>query len=120
MNRKRKRVHAAGDVVLLEFPGARQVKRRPAVVVSSDLYHRKRPDIVVGLITSQTGTATSPTDYVLQDWRSVGLHQPSAYRTFLVTVPSSMASQLIGRLSKRDLDRVRKCLQLALTHADSP
>ena len=120
MNRKRKRVPAAGDVVLLEFPGAREVKRRPAVVVSSSLYHRLRPDIVVGLITSQIKGATSPTDYVLEDWRSVGLHQPSAYRTFLVTLPSSAVSHYIGKLSTIDLEQVRKCLQLALSHVDSP
>jgi mRNA interferase MazF len=28
-----------GDVVTVEFPGAQGIKRRPAVVVSSDVYH---------------------------------------------------------------------------------
>ena len=38
-----------GDVVTVEFPGIGGVKRRPAVVVSTDQYHRTRPDIILGL-----------------------------------------------------------------------
>jgi mRNA interferase MazF len=55
-----------GDVVAIDFPGVTGVKRRPAVVLSSAVYHASRPDVVVGLITSQTTTALGPTDYVLQ------------------------------------------------------
>ena len=54
-----------GDVVTVDFPGVTGVKRRPAVVLSSAVYHASRPDVVVGLITSQTTTALGPTDYVL-------------------------------------------------------
>jgi len=55
-----------GDVVVLDFPGVTGVKRRPTVVISSAVYHASRPDVVVGLITSQT-IALGPTDYLLQD-----------------------------------------------------
>jgi len=50
---------------VIDFPGVAGVKRRPSVVVSSPVYHAARPDVVVGLITSQTA-AIGPTDYVLQ------------------------------------------------------
>jgi mRNA interferase MazF len=50
-----------GDVVAIDFPGVTGVKRRPTVIVSSPVYHAARPDVVVGLITSQT-TAIGPTD----------------------------------------------------------
>jgi mRNA interferase MazF len=50
-----------GDVVVLDFPGVTGVKRRPTVVLSSAVYHTSRPDVVVGLITSQT-IALGPTD----------------------------------------------------------
>jgi hypothetical protein len=33
-----------GDVVTVDFVGAIGTKRRPAVVVSSGLYHQHRPD----------------------------------------------------------------------------
>jgi mRNA interferase MazF len=35
-----------GDVVTVDFLGATGPKRRPAVVVSSALYHQHRPDLV--------------------------------------------------------------------------
>ena len=59
-----------GDVVVLDFPGVTGVKRRPTVVISSTIYHASRPDVVVGLITSQT-IVLGPTDYLLQDWAQV-------------------------------------------------
>jgi mRNA interferase MazF len=59
-----------GDVVVLDFPAVTGVKCRPTVVISSTVYHASRPDVVVGLITSQT-IALGPTDYLLQDWAQV-------------------------------------------------
>jgi mRNA interferase MazF len=63
---------SAGDVVVVDFPGVTGVKR-PSVVLSSDEYHKVRPDLIVGLITSQTGGATESTDCELKDWASAGL-----------------------------------------------
>ncbi len=54
----------AGDVVTVDFPGVTGIKRRPALILSSATYHTNRPDIIVGLITSQT-TGLGVTDYVL-------------------------------------------------------
>jgi hypothetical protein len=69
-----------GTVVTVEFPGALGVKRRPAIVVSSATYHTTRPDVVLGLLTSQIASATGPTDYTLHDWSAAGLHSASAFR----------------------------------------
>jgi mRNA interferase MazF len=62
----------AGDIVTVDFPGVTGVKRRPALVLSSATYHAARPDIIVGLITTQT-KGLGVTDYVLQDWQAAGL-----------------------------------------------
>src|SRR5215204_3016970 len=88
-----------GDVVILDFPGVQQTKRRPAVIVSAHLYHRERPDVIVGLITSQINAATAATDYQLQDWARARLIQPSAFRSFLVTLPRSAIKGRVGKLS---------------------
>src|SRR5436190_707889 len=58
------------------------IKRRPAVVVSSPLYHQHRPDLISGVLTSQVSRATTPLDYVLADWASAGLRQPSTFRAY--------------------------------------
>jgi len=41
--------YSFGSIVLVPFPFTNQsiVKKRPAVVVSSDEYNRKRPDIII-------------------------------------------------------------------------
>jgi mRNA interferase MazF len=56
-----------GDVVVMDFLGATGIKRRPAVIVSSDLYHQNRPDVIVGVVTSNLLDATTPTDWALLD-----------------------------------------------------
>ncbi|MBI4639848.1 MAG: type II toxin-antitoxin system PemK/MazF family toxin [Candidatus Tectomicrobia bacterium] len=103
----------AGDVVLIDFPGVTEVKNRPAIVVSTDLYHNHRSDIIIALVTTQIASATAPTDYVLQDWAAAGLRRPSVSRSFLATVPARRAVS-IGRLSDRDWQEVQACLKLAL------
>lgn len=102
-----------GDVVVVDFPGVTGIKRRPAVVVSTDTYHRTRPDAILGLLTSQVAAATGPTDCVLQDWQAVGLRSPSAFRAFLATMPT-VSLTTIGHLSGRDWRKVQGCLQVAL------
>jgi mRNA-degrading endonuclease toxin of MazEF toxin-antitoxin module len=44
-----------GDVIVVPFPFTDQTttKKRPAVVVSSEAYHRERPDLILMAITSQ-------------------------------------------------------------------
>ena len=55
-----------GEVVTVDFPGVKGVKRRPALILSSNTYNSIRPDVILGLITSKTQNLGS-TDYILQD-----------------------------------------------------
>ncbi|MBV9848478.1 MAG: type II toxin-antitoxin system PemK/MazF family toxin [Armatimonadetes bacterium] len=102
-----------GDVVLVNFPGAVETKRRPGIVVSATLYQTHRPDVIVGLLTTQISRATTSTDYVLQDWTQAGLHQPTAFRSYLITFASD-DTRHIGHLSERDWQGVQACLARAL------
>jgi mRNA interferase MazF len=58
----------SGDVVTVDFPGVKGIKRRPAVIVSSEVYNNSRPDVILGLITTKTSKAGA-TDYLLKDWK---------------------------------------------------
>ncbi len=102
-----------GDLVTVEFPGAQITKRRPAVVVSTTLYHSTRPDVILGLLTSQVSTAVGATDHLLMDWQEARLRRPSLFRAYLVTMPSTAVSS-IGHLSERDWQHVQRCLQAAV------
>ena len=108
-----------GDVVTVDFIGATGVKRRPAVVISSALYHAHRPDLILAVLTTQTTTATTPTDYLLQDWTTAGLHRPSAFRAYFgMAMPADV--RVIGHLSARDWNEVQTCLTRALAIQGTP
>jgi mRNA interferase MazF len=107
------------DVVVLDFPGVQGVKRRPAVVLSSNTYHTTRPDVIVGLITSQTASALAPTDYLLEDWAAAGLRLASTFRAFIVTIPASSLIAHIGQLSDRDWEGVSSCVRAAFAPLES-
>ena len=90
-----------GDVVVVDFAGAALTKGRPMVVISSAIYHQQRPDAILGVLKSNVGSATTSSDYVLQDWQQGGLHKPSAFRTYL-GMEAQADLRVIGHLSNRD------------------
>jgi mRNA interferase MazF len=102
-----------GDVVSSWFRGAAARKKRPAVVISTDLYHVHHPDVILALVTTQLRHATTPTDYILLDWAAAGLHQPSAVRVYL-DLALAADVKLIGRLSDRDWQEIQARLRLGL------
>lgn len=102
-----------GDIVTVDFPGVTGIKRRPAVVLSSAIYHSLRPDVIVGLITTQN-TILGQTDCALQDWSEAGLRVASIFRSFIVTLPPSANLIVIGHLTERDWKCVRSCVKIAL------
>ena len=104
----------AGDIVVVNFQGAIGIKRRPAVVVSSDLYHQERPDVILGVISTRIDSANSPTDYLLKDWRIAGLHKESVFRAYLGTYNQNLFSSTVGKLSDRDWQEVQARLRLAI------
>jgi mRNA interferase MazF len=105
-----------GDVILVPFPFSdlSTAKVRPAIVVSSDLYHSTEPDLLLAALTSQVAGATGPFDYPLNDWRAAGLRFPSALKPVLATLDPARVVHRIGSLSPADLAQVDKRLRGAL------
>jgi mRNA interferase MazF len=101
-----------GDVVTVDFPGATGVKRRPAVVVSSDPYHAARRDVTLGVLTTRLSNATNATDHLLLDWVASGLHAPSAFRSYFGMALRSHVN-VIGHLSDRDWQAVKQCVHMS-------
>ena len=54
-----------GDVVVVDFPGVVETKRRPAVVISTDEYHKHRPDVIVGMFTTRRAKEVSRNNLVI-------------------------------------------------------
>lgn len=103
-----------GDVVTVDFAGATGVKRRPAIVVSSDIYHAQHPDLILGVLTTNLDVASASTDYILEDWAAARLHAASAFRAYFgMALPAAVRA--IGHLSDRDWQGVQTCVHRALT-----
>jgi mRNA interferase MazF len=107
--------HRRGDVLLVQFPfsGGTGSKARPAVVLSTDLYHEEWDELLVVSITSRPPRTLRPTDHALQDWRPAGLSQPSWVRSHLATVDRRLVLRQVGQASPRDLVAIEQCLRLA-------
>lgn len=101
------------DIVLVPFPFTDQstTKKRPAVVVSSDAYHRQRPDIILMAITSQFRPVTTVGEVVVQHWEAAGLIKPSVLKPLLATIEKRLVIRTMGRLHAED--RAAACAAIA-------
>lgn len=105
-----------GDVVLVPFPFSdlSTTKVRPAVVVSSALYHDSEPDLILAAITSKVAAATGSLDYVLNDWQPAGLRYPSALKPVLFTLDPARVLYRVGTLTASDLAEIDQRLRRAI------
>ncbi len=104
------------SVVLVPFPFSdlSTTKVRPAVVVSSALYHTTEPDLLLAALTSKVAAATGPLDYVLGDWQSAGLRYLSALKPVLFTLDPARVLHCIGTLTPADMAQIDLRLLRAL------
>lgn len=104
-----------GDVVLVHFIFSEEtgVKKRPALVVSTDAYQKGRQEAIVAAITSNLGRRLIG-DTPVSDWKGAGLLYPSQVSMVIRTVKQPMIARQLGRLEKTDLDSVEKNLRIVL------
>jgi mRNA interferase MazF len=62
--------YSFGNVLLVPFPFTDQstIKKRPAIVVSSDRYNQQHIDLILIAVTSQTSSGTYPDNLVIYNW----------------------------------------------------
>lgn len=89
-----------GDIVLVPFPFTDQtaIKKRPAVVISSEDYNRHRPDIILMAVTSQMGSANFYGDLTVRQWQKAGLLKPSVVKPICTTIEKRLVLRSLGRL----------------------
>ena len=105
-----------GDIVLIPFPYTDLTanKTRPAVIISSAIYHSARSELLLAYISSQVTKATAPLDYVLNDWRNAGLPKPSFIRPKIAAIEPTLVVHQVGKLSSQDLAEMDRRLRLAM------
>ena len=64
-----------GDVVLVPFPFTdhRVIKKRPAVIISSECYQNSHPDLILMAVTSQQQTLMIPDHIQIVNWHFLKL-----------------------------------------------
>lgn len=97
------------DVVLVRnpFSDLSGSKIRPAVIVNSK--HRSMDLFVVPLTSRTTGLLVG--EFVLSDWRSVGLNVETSVKRGLYTVKKDLVISTIGQLQASDADRLDQSLR---------
>lgn len=101
-----------GDVVLVPFPFTDQTaKKRPAIVVSSDAYHREREDVVVVAVTSRIASESKTGDVTVALWREAGLLKPSRIKPVFTTIEKGLILRTLGALEFDDQERLKSALR---------
>lgn len=105
-----------GEIVLILFPftNLTATKTRPAVIVSGELYHRHRSELLMAYVSSQMAKVNPLLDYSLADWKIAGLPKPSFVRPKIAAIEASLVVHQVGKLSPRDLAEVDRCIRRAM------
>lgn len=114
-----------GTVIVVEvaFSDLSGSKRRPALVVSDEGFHRTLPDLIVCPISSQPRyfQKPGPGDCPVGGWRTAGLRRPSTVRiSKLLAIDKDIVRRTLGVLPAQDLTVVETSLQKALGLAPEP
>jgi mRNA interferase MazF len=107
--------YSRGDVILVSFIFTDEtgVKRRPALVISSDSYHTSRDEAIIIAITSRTDRLLVG-DYPISDWKGAGLLLPSVATGIIRTIKTNMIDRKLGSITHPDMAAIDSKLQLIL------
>jgi mRNA interferase MazF len=105
-----------GEIALVPFPftDLSAVKRRPALVLSTDEYNSMTGDLIIAQITSRVNSPARPGDYRLRQWKQAGLNVPSLIRARMATLHSSTILRTVGRLPAQEMASAGRSIASAL------
>jgi mRNA interferase MazF len=104
-----------GDVVLVGFVFTEEtaVRRRPAVIVSSDAYHQGRQEAIIVAITSNVDRLLVG-DHLIGDWQGAGLLYPSVATGIIRTIKRDMIARKLGAMPLADMEAIDNRLRISL------
>ena len=107
--------YSRGDIILVNFAFSDEtgVRRRPAVIISSDAYHQGRQEVIIAAITSRTDRILVG-DHLIKDWEGAGLLFPSVLTGIIRTIKKGMIAGKLGIMLKTDMEAVDANLRIAL------
>ncbi len=104
-----------GDVVLVRFIFSDETgeRQRPAVILSSDAYHKSRQEAIIAAITSRTDRILVG-DHLINDWEGAGLLFPSVATGIIRTIKQGMIAKKLGTMPLPDMKSIEGNLRAAL------
>ena len=105
-----------GDILLVPFPFTDQtsVKKRPAVIISSNQYNSCKSDIIIMAITSQFNSSGNFGEMKINDFSSAGLLKPSVVKPVITTIEKSLVIRKLGKLNDLDCRNLQQLIQSVL------
>lgn len=91
-----------GDIVLvgIMFAETTEIKKRPALIISTEEYNRNRKDLIIAAITSNTNRILLG-DTLIEDWKKAGLLSSSVVTATIQTIKNDMITKKIGIILKK-------------------
>ena len=104
-----------GDVVLVRFVLTDEsgAKRRPAVILSTEDYHRGREEAIVAAITSNVDRLLVG-DHLISGWQEAGLLFPSVATAIVRTIKQAMIERNLGVMPESDMQAIQEQLRHVL------
>jgi mRNA interferase MazF len=108
--------YSYGDVVLVPFSFTDQtgLKKRPAIVVSSQAYDQRRRDLVIMAVSSQAKPTPDFGELTVKEWKKAGLIKPSVTKPVLATIEKRLVLRKLGRLQDADRAALHTALRIIL------
>jgi len=104
-----------GNIVLVDFGFSEETgsKKRPALIISSDNYHKGRQEVIIAAITSNIKRVLF-SDTRIDKWKEAGLLYPSLAAGIIRTLKASAIIRKLGILPKQDFQKVQQNLRKAI------
>ena len=105
--------YSFGDIVLVPFPFTDQsfVKKRPDIVVSSQDYNDRLPDLILMAVTSQIKPSVQFGEMTISQWKQAGLLKPSVIKPVFTTIEKGLVLKKLGQLKTKDIETLVLTLQ---------
>ena len=108
-------IYERWSVIVVPFPftDIPQVKRRPALVLSSAEFQERHGHLICGMITSGA-RSDWPTDVPLTGYLTAGLRTPCKFRLKLFTVQEDLVLYRLGTITDADREAIANVTRTVL------
>jgi mRNA interferase MazF len=109
--------YSFGDVLLVPFPFTNQTttktttKKRPTIVISSDIYNQEKPDVILIAVTSQVSPQLQFGEMLISEWVKAGLLKLSVIKPIITTLEKPLVLRKLGKLETSDVLILKNSLQ---------